>query len=164
MWPSSGQYTTGTPPTEESGPLAENAPLTAMLGLTVDTCTCVSLGGWLTGFPYLSAWFDSGYTLMRPFSARHDGVLAARYDVGSGTDFLKVQKIRGLACSGCFDTESGTNGRCFLCGAAVECEMMLDHVVFAVGHGTFPGARSTCSRAWPWRPCRWFWLWCLPQL
>ena len=28
MWPSSGQYPTGTPPTEESGPLAENAPLT----------------------------------------------------------------------------------------------------------------------------------------
>ena len=28
MWPSSGQYTTGTPPTEESGPLAENTPLT----------------------------------------------------------------------------------------------------------------------------------------
>ena len=28
MWTSSGQYPTGTPPTEESGPLAENAPLT----------------------------------------------------------------------------------------------------------------------------------------
>ena len=29
MWSSSGQYPTGTPPTEESGPLAENAPLTS---------------------------------------------------------------------------------------------------------------------------------------
>ena len=28
MWLSSGQHPTGTPPTEESGPLAENAPLT----------------------------------------------------------------------------------------------------------------------------------------
>ena len=28
MWSSSGQYATGTPPTEESGPLAENTPLT----------------------------------------------------------------------------------------------------------------------------------------
>ena len=28
MWSSSGQYTTGTPPTEESGRLAENTPLT----------------------------------------------------------------------------------------------------------------------------------------
>ena len=28
MWSSSGQETTGTPPTEESGPLAENTPLT----------------------------------------------------------------------------------------------------------------------------------------
>ena len=28
MWPTSGQLTTGTPPTEESGPLAENTPLT----------------------------------------------------------------------------------------------------------------------------------------
>ena len=28
MWSSSGQYTTGSPPNEESGPLAENTPLT----------------------------------------------------------------------------------------------------------------------------------------
>ena len=28
MWTSSGQYTTGAPPNEESGPLAENTPLT----------------------------------------------------------------------------------------------------------------------------------------
>ena len=28
MWSSSGQYTTSTPPNEESGPLAENTPLT----------------------------------------------------------------------------------------------------------------------------------------
>ena len=28
MWTSSGRYPTGTPPTEESGPLAENNPLT----------------------------------------------------------------------------------------------------------------------------------------
>ena len=28
MWTSSGQYLTGAPPTEESGPLVENAPLT----------------------------------------------------------------------------------------------------------------------------------------
>ena len=28
MWSSSGQCTTGTPPNEESGPLAENTPLT----------------------------------------------------------------------------------------------------------------------------------------
>ena len=28
MWPSSGQYATGTPPNEESGTLAENTPLT----------------------------------------------------------------------------------------------------------------------------------------
>ena len=28
MWSSSGQHTTGTPPNEESGPLAENTPLT----------------------------------------------------------------------------------------------------------------------------------------
>ena len=30
MWTSSGQYPTGTPPTEESGPLAENTPLTSV--------------------------------------------------------------------------------------------------------------------------------------
>ena len=28
MWSTSGQLTTGPPPTEESGPLAENTPLT----------------------------------------------------------------------------------------------------------------------------------------
>ena len=30
MWPSSGQFSTGTPPLEESGTLAENAPLTVL--------------------------------------------------------------------------------------------------------------------------------------
>ena len=48
MWPSSRQYPTGTPPTEESGPLAENAPLTflairiaaAMSLLAADLTVC----------------------------------------------------------------------------------------------------------------------------
>ena len=35
MWSTSGQLTTGIPPTEESGPLAENTPLTVCVVFTI---------------------------------------------------------------------------------------------------------------------------------
>ena len=35
MWSTSGQLTTGTPPTEESGPLVENTPLTVSVVFTI---------------------------------------------------------------------------------------------------------------------------------
>ena len=52
-WPSSGQYPTGTPPNEESGPLAENAPLTFHAYLLVCSALaiygdmCISIESWI---------------------------------------------------------------------------------------------------------------------